>query len=108
MSVGTRFVATSQAGAYPEYVAALIAVQAVSTVYTGAFHRGWPYAPHRVLRLRVSGAEKFVGDVVVEFDRLDGTPMPVLRFGTATGDQSVTRASGATALGAGEAVGGVT
>ncbi|WP_043364487.1 hypothetical protein [Belnapia sp. F-4-1] len=82
-------------------------MQAANIVYAGVFRRGWPYAPQRFLRLRVSGAEKFVGDVV-DFDRLIGTRMPILRFGTAMANQRVTRAIGAMALGVGEAVDGVT
>lgn len=106
--VGTRFVATHEAGAHPEYVAALIAARAEDTVYTGAFHLGWPDAPHRVLRSCITAAEAFQGDVVGEAVRLDGTPMPILRFGTAVVDQTVTGAIAAMALWAGESVSGVT
>jgi NAD(P)H-dependent flavin oxidoreductase YrpB (nitropropane dioxygenase family) len=106
--VGTRFVATHEAGAHPEYVAVLIAAWAEDTVYTGAFHLGWPDAPHRVLRSCVVAAEAFRGDVVGETARLDGTRMPILRFGTAVADQTVTGAIGAMSLWAGESVVGVT
>ena len=46
--VGTRFVAATEAGAHPTYVAALIAAQAEDTEYTAAFSVGWRNAPHRV------------------------------------------------------------
>jgi nitronate monooxygenase len=49
--VGTRFLATVESGAHPEYVAALLAATAQDTVYTTAFGEGWPDAPHRVLRI---------------------------------------------------------
>jgi len=64
--VGTRFVAATEAAAHPEYVAALIASQAEDTIYTTAFSRSWPDAPHRVLRSCVKAAEAFQGDTVGE------------------------------------------
>ncbi len=106
--VGTRFVATHEAAAHPEYVAALIAARAEDTVYTGAFHLGWPDAPHRVLRSCITAAEAFQGDVVGEAVRLDGPRIPILRFGTAVADRTVTGAIEAMALWAGESVSGVT
>jgi NAD(P)H-dependent flavin oxidoreductase YrpB (nitropropane dioxygenase family) len=106
--VGTRFVATPEAGAHPEYVLALIAAQAGDTVYTDAFHLGWPNAPHRVLRSCLAAAEAFQGEIVGETARLDGSRVPILRFGTAVVDQTVTGAIAAMALWAGESVGGVT
>jgi len=51
--VGTRFVATSECGAHPDYVEALIRSGADDTVLTTAFGLGWPDAPHRVLRSAV-------------------------------------------------------
>jgi NAD(P)H-dependent flavin oxidoreductase YrpB (nitropropane dioxygenase family) len=48
--VGTRFVATFEAGAHPEYVRRLIAATGPEdTVLTTHFDAGWPNAPHRVL-----------------------------------------------------------
>ncbi|MBL6458758.1 nitronate monooxygenase [Belnapia sp. T6] len=88
--VGTRFVATYEAGAHPEYMATLIAARAEDTVYTGAFHLGWPDVPLRVLRSCITAAEAFQGDQVDEAVRLDGTRMPILRFGTAVVDRTVT------------------
>jgi len=51
--VGTRFVATNECGAHPDYVEALIRSGADDTVLTTAFGLGWPDAPHRVLRSAV-------------------------------------------------------
>lgn len=45
--IGTRFVATQESGAHPNYVQAL--VDGSETALTTAFDRGWPDAPHRVL-----------------------------------------------------------
>ena len=71
--VGTRFVAATEAAAHPEYVAALIASQAEDTIYTTAFSRSWPDAPHRILRSCITAAEAFQGDTVGEITALDGT-----------------------------------
>ena len=49
--MGTRFLATAESGAHPDYVAALLAATADATVHTTAFGEGWPDAPHRVLRI---------------------------------------------------------
>ena len=107
--VGTRFVAAREANSHPEYVAALVAARgAEDTVYTGAFHVGWPDAPHRVLRSCIEAAETFAGDVVGEADRLDGTRTPIARFATGVADASATGAIGAMPLWAGQSVGGVT
>jgi len=43
--VGTRFVATAESGAHPDYVTALLAAAAGATVRTTAFGEGWPDAP---------------------------------------------------------------
>ena len=55
--VGTRFLAAPEAAAHPEYVAALIVSQAEDTIYTTAFSRSFPDAPHRVLRSCVAAAD---------------------------------------------------
>jgi NAD(P)H-dependent flavin oxidoreductase YrpB (nitropropane dioxygenase family) len=48
--VGTRFLASAESGAHPDYLAALLAASAEDTVRTTAFAEGWQDAPHRVLR----------------------------------------------------------
>jgi NAD(P)H-dependent flavin oxidoreductase YrpB (nitropropane dioxygenase family) len=50
--IGTRFLATKEAGAHEEYKAAIIRAKAPDTVLTVCFHDGWESAPHRVLRNR--------------------------------------------------------
>ena len=62
--VGTRFLASAESGAHPEYVAALVDAAPDSTVYTGAFSEGWPDAPHRVLRIAEDSAAASAGHVV--------------------------------------------
>lgn len=48
--MGTRFLATPEADAHPEWAARLVAASAADTVLTGLFDGGWPGAPHRVLQ----------------------------------------------------------
>lgn len=105
--VGTRFVAADEAGAHPDYVAALIAAEAGDTAYTGAFRGGWPDAPHRVLRSCLEAAETSTTEIVGEGTRLDGTRMPISRFATAVADRTVTGNVAALPLWAGESVAGV-
>jgi nitronate monooxygenase len=50
--IGTRFVATKEAGAHDEYKKAIIRANAADTALTVCFQDGWTNAPHRVLRNR--------------------------------------------------------
>jgi nitronate monooxygenase len=50
--IGTRFVATKEAGAHDEYKGAITRAKATDTVLTVCFQDGWPNAPHRALRNR--------------------------------------------------------
>ena len=106
--IGTRFVATPEAGAHPSYVEALINAQAEDTVYTEAFSVGWPNAPHRVLRSCVAAAESASEGVVATARRLDGVEVPILRFATGVADAYTSGTIAAMSLWAGESVTGVT
>ncbi|MDX6231294.1 MAG: nitronate monooxygenase, partial [Nocardioidaceae bacterium] len=55
--VGTRFLASLESVAHPDYVDLLIESSADDTVLTTAFGDGWPDAPHRVLRSAVAAGE---------------------------------------------------
>ena len=48
--VGTRFLAASEAGIHPDYRRRILAASEADTFYGTLFDRGWPDAPHRVLR----------------------------------------------------------
>lgn len=49
--VGTRFVASEESEAHPEYKKRLLEARESDTVYTETFHVGWPpHSPHRALR----------------------------------------------------------
>lgn len=65
--VGTRLVATEEADAHPDYVAALLRAGKDSTVLGTAYHLGWEGAPHRVLAGCVAAAEAHGGDDPVGF-----------------------------------------
>ncbi len=56
--VGTRFVASPESGAHPDYVTALLAAKGEDTVLTEWFNEGWPDAPHRVLRSSLENARE--------------------------------------------------
>jgi NAD(P)H-dependent flavin oxidoreductase YrpB (nitropropane dioxygenase family) len=78
--VGTRFLASVESGAHPDYVAALLSASADDTVRTTAFGEGWPDAPHRVLRSaaeRAESADDVVGQAAYRDQRWD-----VLRWST--------------------------
>jgi NAD(P)H-dependent flavin oxidoreductase YrpB (nitropropane dioxygenase family) len=48
--IGTPFLLALEANVHPEYRRRLIAASAEDTVYCNVFDKGWPDAPHRVLR----------------------------------------------------------
>jgi NAD(P)H-dependent flavin oxidoreductase YrpB (nitropropane dioxygenase family) len=106
--VGTRFVASLEAGVHPTYAQALVDARARDTVYTRAFHVGWPEAPHRVLRSAIDAAQAFSGEIVGKVMGLDGTEVAVPRFGSRVPDRTATGEVAAMSLWAGESVGGVT
>lgn len=56
--VGTRFVASPESGAHPDYVRMLLAATGDDTLLTEWFGDGWEGAPHRVLRSCLEAAQK--------------------------------------------------
>src|SRR5438309_1163903 len=107
--VGTRFVASEEAGALPAYVDKLIAADAKDTILTEAFSTNWPNAPHRVLRSCVEAVERFQGDVVGETAQpwAPEVRVPVRRGDSVVADRTTTGEIDAMPLWAGESVGGV-
>lgn len=55
--VGTRFVASPESAAHPEYLSDLLAASDGDTVLTEWFDDGWENAPHRVLRSSLHAAQ---------------------------------------------------
>jgi nitronate monooxygenase len=56
--VGTRFVASPEAGAHPDYVNGLLAAGGDDTLLTEWFGENWESAPHRVLRPAYDAARR--------------------------------------------------
>ena len=106
--VGTRFVATRESDAHPEYIDALVAASAEDSVLTEAFGLDWPGAPHRVLRSAIDAATSASNDVVGETPLAEGGVMSVRRFSVSTPTRATTGDIQAMALYAGRSVGSVT
>ena len=107
--VGTRFVATHESGAHPQYVEALIKAEARDTVYTDVFSYNWSDAPHRVLRSCVEAAQAYPEEIIGEQVSLrTGTRVPVHRFESFDIMMDTTGAIEAMPQFAGESVTGVT
>ncbi len=66
--LGTRFLATDESGAHPEYKEALIGAAAQESVLTDEFDGMWPdpAKTSRVLRRSLDAARAFEGDAVAE------------------------------------------
>jgi nitronate monooxygenase len=105
--VGTRFVATRESYAHPDYIEALVAARTDDSVLTEAFGVGWPNAPHRVLRSSIDAAAATHDDVVGETVSPAGAHLPMVRFGASSPNRDTTGEIGAMALYAGRSVGAV-
>lgn len=88
-SVGTRFLASEESCAHPEYKQRLLEASENDTVRTILFAHGWPHAPHRTLRN--SFVEEWLGkeeraqesrsdEPVVGQAVIAGRTLPVQRF----------------------------
>lgn len=87
--LGTRFIATPEADAHPEYKRLILASAGDDTVRTTLFGGGWPNAPHRVLRTKfvsqwladeARGNENRPDEPIVAQSRLGGEAFPLRRF----------------------------
>jgi nitronate monooxygenase len=112
--LGTRFVATQESLAHPDYKNAIIRAEAKDAAFTVCFQDGWPGAMHRTLRnptlTRWEGAgcppvgrRPGEGDVVAR--RTDGSS--VLRYYLASPDRGLQGTITDLALHAGQSVGDV-
>jgi nitronate monooxygenase len=99
--VGTRFVAATESGAHPGYVAAIIAAGEDSTVLTETFSAEWPHAHYRVLKSRVEAAAKHDGNVVGERE-LGGEKTAIRRYSIVLPTRNTSGDIDAMALYAGE------
>jgi len=113
--IGTRFVATQESMAHPEYKAALLRAGATDTALSVCFQDGWPGALHRTLRNATLarweaagcppvGQRPGEGDVVARL--ADGSP--VARYHFASPQRGVEGEVTDLALYAGAGVGDIT
>lgn len=110
--MGTRFVASEEAGAHPEYVAALRAATEAGTYHSSLFNVDWPDAPHRVLRNRTIDAWEAAGQPPAGSRPGEGEVVawgaagePIVRYASASVGREVTGDIGALSLWAGQSAG---
>ncbi|HMF03508.1 MAG TPA: nitronate monooxygenase [Acidimicrobiia bacterium] len=101
--VGTRFVATQEADAHPDYAAALVDARAEDTILTDTFSVMWADAPHRVLRSCVDRVNALEDETIGEIE-IAGMSMPVPRRSVLVPTRATTGSVDAMALYAGESV----
>jgi len=77
--IGTRFLASAESIAHPDYVAALISSSAADTEITEAYGAEWPDAPHRVLSASLRAARAATDDPVGTM-AMGPMEVPVARF----------------------------
>jgi len=87
--LGTRFLASSESRAHPEYKQKLVEAAGEDTVHTIIFGFGWPYAPVRTLKTAFvkewqgkeeQGQQSNPDEPVIGHTIIAGQEMPVLRF----------------------------
>jgi enoyl-[acyl-carrier protein] reductase II len=87
--LGTRFLASVESHAHPQYKRRLLDASETDTVRTILFGHGWPNAPHRTLRTafvrewlgrEARGQESRPDEPVIGHTVIGGRSMPVLRF----------------------------
>jgi nitronate monooxygenase len=86
--VGTRFVASPESGAHPDYVRELLAADAGDTELTEWFGENWETAPHRVLRTALDAAKQsgWRGPVP-PYEGVEGDPAAMAMYaGTGVGE----------------------
>jgi nitronate monooxygenase len=104
--VGTRFVATAESNAHPDYIAALIGADAADTELTEAFGVGWQHAPHRVLRSSIIAAQA-AAPIVGTTHAADGRTTPIVQWDVSSPTRDTEGRIDAMALYAGCSVGDV-
>jgi NAD(P)H-dependent flavin oxidoreductase YrpB (nitropropane dioxygenase family) len=87
--LGTRFLASAESRAHPDYKKKLLAANENDTVRTTLFGFGWPNAPHRTLRTpfveqwlgrETRGQESRGDELIVGQTIIGGQPTPLPRF----------------------------
>ncbi|MCI0453400.1 MAG: nitronate monooxygenase [Candidatus Dadabacteria bacterium] len=89
VSLGTRFLATTESNAHPIYKERVLKANEEDTVLTTLFGHGWPNAPHRTIRTAFveewlgkeeRGNESRSDELVIGETRIAGELVPVVRF----------------------------
>jgi nitronate monooxygenase len=87
--LGTRFLASAESRAHPDYKEKLLAANENDTVRTTLFGFGWPNAPHRTLRTpfveqwlgrEARGQESRTDEPIIGQTIIGGQPTPLPRF----------------------------
>jgi nitronate monooxygenase len=102
--IGTRFVASVESFAHPQYIEMLVDARAHDTEYTEAFGVGWPDAPHRVLSSSITASMDAANEIIGETVQEDGRVLPMPRFGVSVPTRDSTGNIAAMALYAGTSV----
>ncbi|HYL34344.1 MAG TPA: nitronate monooxygenase [Bryobacteraceae bacterium] len=76
--LGTRFLASAESDAHPEYKQRIVAARESDTIRTTLFGRDWPDAPHRVLRTPFVERGDVSGSTPVGMLHLGPGPIPIL------------------------------
>ena len=112
--LGTRFLATFEANAHPDYKRHILAATGDDTVRTTLFGGGWPNAPHRVLRTpfveqwlkdEARGNENRADEPVMGETLLGSEPFAIRRFMVFPPDARTRGEVASMALYAGQSVG---
>jgi NAD(P)H-dependent flavin oxidoreductase YrpB (nitropropane dioxygenase family) len=106
--VGTRFIASAESDAHPEWVDAVVAATAEDAVVSTAFNNGLAQpGPHRVLRSSIAAAEA-LGEENAGVVHLAGADIPAPRFGPMPPTRESTGTIAAMPFYAGQSAGAVT
>ena len=74
VAVGTRFVASAECEAHPDYKKRLVGARETDTIRSETFHIGWPpHSPHRVLRNALTDGARPPSGPVARIRRGDQT-----------------------------------
>jgi nitronate monooxygenase len=79
---GTRFLASHESPAHPQYKQAVLDADATETVHTKLFDIGWPDAAHRVIRTPTFDAWERAGSPTAPNRPGEGEVIARLRFGS--------------------------
>lgn len=82
-AIGTRFLASEECAAHPDYKRRILAAGSGDTVRTTMFDEGWPGAPHRVLRSSAVEQWKRAGRPAAGKRAGEGERVAIIRRGAA-------------------------